>query len=136
MKKIITIAFFAAAVLLLSDSSARAQHGYRLEKQIKFAPGKSSATVKGRIANRLEAHEYTLKARQGQMLYIVLNAANAEMTFTVLDAKGELVDEFSGNDDWDKMGELPAAGEYKINVSTARGKGSYTLFVEIKDKGK
>ena len=61
----------------------------------------------------------------------MLSAQNEEMTFTVLDAKGELVDEFSATDDWDKIAVLPATGVYKINISTARGKGSYTLFVEI-----
>ena len=127
-------AFFALTLMILSVSAAQAQHGYRVEKPLKFAAGKSSKTLKGRIANNLEAHEYKFKARAGQMLYIVLSAQNDEMTFVVTNAQDELIDEFTGNDDWDKMGELPASGEYKINVSANRGKGSYTLYVEIKNK--
>lgn len=119
--------------MFLSISAVQAQHGYRLEKPLKFAAGKTSKTVKGRLADEQEAHEYQLKARKGQTLYIVLSAANEDMTFIVLNGRDEIVDEFTGNDDWDKLAVLPYTGTYKINVSANRGKGSYTLFVEIKN---
>lgn len=131
-KHAIYTAFFAFSAMFLSASTAQAQHGYRLEKPLKFAAGKTSKTVKGRLANEQEAHEYKLKARKGQTLYIVLSANNEDMTFLVLNGRDEIVDEFSGSDNWDKLAVLPYTGEYKINVSANRGKGSYTLFVEIK----
>ncbi len=124
-------AFFAVAILFLSGSAAHAQHGYRLEKPLTFAAGKSIKTVKGRIANTLEAHEYKFKARQGQTLRVVLTSPNKEMIFMVMNAEDELVDGFTNGGERNQSGELPADGEYKINVSADRGKGSYTLVVEI-----
>ena len=130
-KHAIFTTFFILSAVILSVSAAQAQHGYRLEKPLKFAAGKNSKTVKARLANEQEAHEYKLKARKGQKLSIFLSANNEDMTFLVLNARDEIVDEFAG-DDWDKVAVLPYTGEYKINVSANRGKGDYTLFVKIK----
>lgn len=130
--KLLLTTFLAFTFLILSGAAAHAQHGYRLEKPLVFAAGKSAKTVKGRIANTLEAHEYKFTARQGQTLRVVLTSLNKEMIFMVMNAEDELVDGFMSSGERSQSGELPADGEYKINVSANRGKGNYTLVVEIK----
>lgn len=130
MKRIFTIAFFAVAVLLLSDSSAQAQHGYRLEKQLKFAPGKTSAAIKGRIADEQETHEYKFKARKNQFVEIRIVSKNTNMSFLVTNAADEDLGEAAPKTlDWEMT--LTETGEYRILVHTLSGRGNYTLFVTI-----
>ena len=81
MRKIITTAIFALAILILSNHPASAQHGYTIEKPVKFAAKKSSVVLKGRIASRLESHTYVLKAVAGKTLYVQLESKNSHMWF-------------------------------------------------------
>lgn len=119
------------ALLLFSAASATAQHGYRIEKQLKFQTGKSSARVTGRIGNRLEAHEYRFKAKKGQFVEIRLVPKKSDMNFLVMNPNDEQIGEDSPKTiDWE--GTLEATGEYRINIHALDRAGSYTLFVSIK----
>ncbi len=130
-KYAIFTAFVAVAWMFSSATAARAQHGYRVEKPLKFAAGKTSKTVKGRIPNAQETHEYKFKARAGQFVEVVLKPGrNADGGFSVLNAADEQIGEDAPKTiDWE--GTLSETGEYRVNVHSNGGAMSYILIVTI-----
>jgi len=131
MKRRSTFATLAFIVTTMFATNVGAQHGYRLEKQINFAAGQSSAVVKGRIADEQETHEYKFKAREGQRVEVRVASRNTDMSFILTDAGDERIgDAALKTHNWE--GELASTGEYRILVHALSGKGRYTLFVTIK----
>ena len=129
MKRFLAIAALTLFVLALSNSSVLAQHGYTIEKQVKFPSGKSAVSIKGRIPNRLETHTYHLRTAKGKTLWVQLVPKNPEMTFQVFDAEGNEIGS-PADEDWYWEGKL-AAGEYTILVLAQRGAGNYTLNIKM-----
>lgn len=120
MKRISIFVFLMAAFFALSVSSASAQHGYTVDKQVKLVASKASATSK--IPNTLETHTYHLKVGQDKTLSVGL-VAGKNITFQVMNKDGESIGEVNGTA-WE--GQV-AAGEYLILVYSVKGAGNYTV---------
>src|SRR4051794_13520883 len=61
-----------------------AQKGETVEKELRFARGKSSATVKGFIPDRMTTHDYKIDAKAGQKLSVNLVSARKDVQVYVL----------------------------------------------------
>lgn len=106
-------------------------------RQIKFAPGTSSATLKSSITGR-QIVDYKLRARAGQIMSVALKTSNAANYFNVLPPGSKDVAIFVGStsgNDW--TGTLEADGDYTVRVYLMRSAGrreetaNYTLTVGI-----
>ncbi len=101
------------------------------QQQIKFAPGKSSASLQGGLA-RGETMRYLLDANKGQTMSVSLTSVEHNAVFEVLSDAGsmgrsKLVD---GYQEW--TGKLPIRGTYAIVVGSERGGAEFTLDVSIR----
>ena len=103
---------------------------------ITFAPGTSSATVKGAISGD-RIVDYTLRAKAGQTMKVALKTSHASNYFNLLPPGSEAAlanGSVSGND-W--SGTLPVDGEYTLRVYLMRSAArrnetaNYTLTVGI-----
>ena len=127
MKKILKTIIFCAFAALVFSIPAFGQKGDVNEKQIKFARGKSSATVKGIIRDRMTTDLYRVRARAGQVLTVVFSSPRKDVDVCV----------FSPNKE-DSCGKrnytfkLEADGEYEILIDGHRENIRYTLTVSIK----
>ncbi|HEX7997444.1 MAG TPA: hypothetical protein VF528_03420 [Pyrinomonadaceae bacterium] len=98
--------------LLCADSMA--------QRRINFRPGRSSATVRGRIGAR-GYQEYMLRGRSGQLMSIEITSGNGAVVVNAGTASGK---SFS----LDMTG-----GDHLLSiVNTGRGATSYTLTVSIR----
>jgi hypothetical protein len=106
-------------------------------RQIKFAPGASSATVKSSMTGR-QTVDYKLRARAGQTMSVALKTSNDANYFNVLPPGSKDVAIFIGStsgNEW--TGKLEADGEYTVRVYLMRSAGrrdekaDYTLTVGI-----
>ena len=106
-------------------------------KRMSFAPGASSATVKGSIRGDTTV-DYKLGAKAGQTMRVSLKTSNASNYFNVLPPGSNDVAVFvgsSGGDEW--TGPLAADGDYTIRVYLMRNaarrneRADYTLTVGI-----
>jgi hypothetical protein len=103
-----------ALMLILSGADAMAQ------RRIKFRPGRSSATVRGKIGAR-GYHEYVLSGRAGQLMSIKITSASGAVIVNAGRASGR---DFS----LDMSG-----GDHLLSiVNTGRKATSYTLRVSIR----
>lgn len=101
-------------------------------KRIKFAKGKSSATVKDSVL-RDEVHYYLLKINKGQKMTVKITAVEKNASFRILKPSGEYVDGAGEMDDpksW--SGDISESGDYKIEVGADRGNAAYRLTVSVK----
>ncbi|MFL6336889.1 MAG: hypothetical protein ACJ754_26605 [Pyrinomonadaceae bacterium] len=98
-----------------------------IPKQIRFPKGRTTAVIKDTV-RLCTSHEYTLRARAGQMM--TLNLATGKRTsFTLSAPSGDTVEGADGVKDW--SGELPQTGDYVINIGTD-ATAAYTLEVTIR----
>ena len=117
-------------IFLVGALAASAQHGYRITKRVAFKKGAVSATVRGRLPNELEVHEYVFRGRAGQTATIDLSSLREDVTFYITDDEGNHLDEGSELRNWN--GELPADGDYHVYVSASTGRPiSYSMSVRI-----
>src|SRR3954469_7517534 len=98
-----------------------------IPKQIRFPRGRTTAVIKDTV-RLCTSHEYTLRARAGQMM--TLNLATGKRTsFTLSAPSGDTVEGADGVKDW--SGELPQTGDYVISIGTD-ATAAYTLEVTIR----
>lgn len=103
---------------------------------VRFAPGSSSATLKGSIRG-YQSIDYILRARAGQTLSVTLATRHGANYFNVLPPGSEagLFNGSTGGNEW--TGTLPADGEYRVRVYLMRSAArrnetaNYTLTVGI-----
>lgn len=119
----------AAMVLLAGAGGVFAQHGGKAEpKEIKFAPGKSNATLTGSLANHQQM-EYSFTARAGQTVYL---KCGSEFDFRLYLPDTDFDTEWNkGTDSF----ELPADGEYLLFVRkrlTPTRRARFALTITIK----
>lgn len=124
-----------AAVLGLWVAVAGAADWVKTQN-VRFAAGKSEATIKGSIQG-YEVVDYTLRAKAGQQMQVMLSTRHGANYFNVLPPGSEaalFVGSSSGKD-W--QGVLPDDGEYRVRVYLMRSaarrneKASYELRVGI-----
>lgn len=119
-----------AILILLTSAVVSAQKGTSVVRRIKFAPGRTTAVLRGSVHRGL-SHDYLLKARAGQTMTVRL-VASGQVSFDLLSpGRTDLLAEYSK--DW--SGELPQSGDYRINVlpdTTTERNISYTLEVTVR----
>lgn len=131
MKKIISskLLIILATTLLLTIS-VPAQHGGRIEKEIKFATESNSATVKGTIPNILVGHDYKIIISEGQKLSVKLTSAKNGISFVVNGPDGKVMNGAASVRQWSDL--ISSAGEYHIIVGSAtKGTKPYKLQVTL-----
>ncbi len=117
------------ALSSLTLTPSLAQKGTNVERRISFARGRSSATVKGYIADRMTTHEYLLGASAGQTLTVRLSSARKDVSICVTYPSGQMPANSCGRS---FSGTLPADGDYSIIVDSKREDTAYSIFVSIR----
>jgi len=110
-------------------------YSHNKPRRVKFVHGKTSATVRGRIAG-YDTQDYVLEARSGQHMDIRITASNPETYFVVYTINGKGT-EMNETDHYSL--NTTESGDYVIRVlmmrSAARRKGAssnYALTISIK----
>jgi len=126
MNKTIKIFIISLFALVIFSAAVFGQKGETVEKRIKFARGKTSATVKGIISDRLTTHLYSLSARAGQTLTIVFNSPRRDIDVCLHFPNGQ---DFCGRRKYSF--KLETNGVYEILVDGHRENIPYTLKVSV-----
>jgi hypothetical protein len=126
------------AGMLLATSFASARADTRPE-QIRFAPGTSGATIKGKIKG-YQGIDYRVRASAGQSMTAIFKSSNRSAYFNVLPPASDTA-LFIGSTSGDHFeATLPADGEYTIRVYLMRNAArrhetaNYTLQVGMGGK--
>ena len=101
-------------------------------KRIKFAKGKSSATLRDAVL-REEVHYYLIKVNQGQRMTVKITSLEKNASFRISKPSGGYVPgagEMEEPTNWN--GNIPESGDYKIEVGADRGNATYRLTVSVK----
>lgn len=126
------IGLIITIVLLMSLNAVHAQ-GSRTVKRLKFAPGTSSAIVKGTVTKD-DPVVYQFEAKKGQQMRVKLigKAKNNDVVLGEIQAPGG--DSLMPGLETSWSGKLPRTGLYSIGIGLIESKtGSYTLEVIITD---
>lgn len=103
-----------------------------ITKRIKFAKGKSSATLSGGVI-RGDRDTYILGAKAGQRMTVRITALENNAVFQIEGPRGEYLAGAGEGDDATRITvSLPASGDYRITVGGTRGNASYRLTVSIR----
>lgn len=101
-------------------------------KRIKFAKGKSSATVSNSVI-RGERDTYIVSARKGQTMTVKITSVEDNAVFQIENPHGEYLEYAGETDDATNITvSLPDSGDYRIIVGGTRGNASYRLTVSIR----
>ncbi|MBS1809579.1 MAG: hypothetical protein JST84_15575 [Acidobacteria bacterium] len=122
---------FVITVLFLLPLNALHAQSSRTVKRLKFAPGTSSAIVKGTVTKD-DPVVYQFEAKKGQQLRVKLigKAKNNDVVIGELQAPGG--ESLMPDLDTSWSGKLPRTGLYSIGIGLIESKtGSYTLEVII-----
>lgn len=98
-----------------------------IRQEIRFARGRSSAIIRKQIRRGI-SHTYTLRAKEGQRMQVVLTT-RGETSFTVYSPTEGIMEDADGVKNW--RGDLTESGEYQITVGTDNT-ANYTLEVAVK----
>lgn len=119
-----------AAVLFVSLAVITSADG--ITKRIKFAKGKSSATISGAVI-RGDRDTYVVGARAGQMMTVRITSLEKNAVFQIEDPSGAYLQDAGEEDDATNVtNSLPEDGDYRIVVGGTRGNATYRLTVSIK----
>ncbi|HMQ05143.1 MAG TPA: hypothetical protein PKD26_14580 [Pyrinomonadaceae bacterium] len=121
---------FIIVVLLATSSVLVEADG--VTKRIRFAKGKSSATVRGAVI-RGETDTYIVGARAEQMMSVSVSSLENNAVFTLQGPDGDYLQDAGEEDDARGVTvSLPYNGDYRIKVSGTRGNATYRLTVAIR----
>lgn len=95
--------------------------------EIRFARGKSSAVIRKKIPYGT-THLYTLRAREGQTMTVILTTGK-QTSFTVFSPSSGIIEGADGEKMW--RGMLDETGEYSISIGTDKT-ANYTLEIYIR----
>jgi hypothetical protein len=123
------LAFFAFGFAASIDAFAQ-QKGTNVEKRVRFARGKSSATMKGFIADRMTTHEYKIGARAGQTLTVAFVSPRKDVDVCIVYPSGGEPENSCGRRSFSVR--LPDDGDYSIIIDSKRENTSYTLTVSVR----
>jgi hypothetical protein len=108
-------------------------------RPLRLTPDMVTVRVKGRIQGR-QSVDYTLQARAGQILRVLLTASNRSAFFNVLPAESQEA-LFVGSTSGDRFeGRLPADGVYRLQVFLMRSaarrneRAPFTLDISLQDQ--
>lgn len=131
--RLITLAM--AWAILLGWSLAGAAEPIKVQ-QIRFAPGASSASLKGSISGD-KIIDYKLGAKAGQSMSVKLKTSNLSNYFNVLPPGSDAAIAIGANLGNEWTGTLPVDGDYTVRVYLMRNaarrneRANYTLTVGI-----
>jgi hypothetical protein len=121
-----------ATLILVSASLTLGFTHVDITKRIRFAKGKTSATVRNSVL-RDEVHYYLVNIRQGQNLSVKVTSLEKNASFRIMKPSGGYVDGAGEMDEptaW--SGTVSESGDYKIEVAPDRGNATYRLTVSVK----
>lgn len=116
--------------ILVFSAVTFAQKGTNVEKRINFAKGKSSATVKSSIADRLTTHEYKVGAKAGQTLTVIFTSPRKDVDVCLTFPNGGEPGNSCGQRKY--VVTLADTGDYSIIIDSKRENTAYTLAFSIK----
>ncbi len=122
---IFTIVLFAAMA-----TASFAQKGNDVERKIKFAKGKSSATVKDTIADRNTTHSWIVGVKAGQKMTVVFTSTRKDVDFCISYPNGGMDDDSCSKRKW--IIEPTEDGNYSFTIDSKRENTPYTLTVTVK----
>ena len=127
------IKFLVTAVLAIIVSSVTVlTSADGITKRVKFARGKSSATLSGAVV-RGDRDTYIVGARAEQKMSVRITSLEKNAVFQVQGPDGEFLQDAGEEDDATMVTTtLPSNGDYKIIVGGTRGNASYKLTISIK----
>ncbi len=103
-----------------------------VKQNVRFAPGKDSATVNGAVI-RGERDLYFLGASGGQTMTVTITSLENNAVFQVFEPSGKTVKGAGETDDATKWeGKLPKTGIYRVEVGGTRGNATYKVTFTIR----
>lgn len=99
-----------------------------VKQNVRFAPGKDSATLNGAVI-RGERDLYFLGAKSGQTMTVGISALEENAAFTVFRPSGRPLSE---EDAIKWQGKLPETGIYRVEVGGTRGNATYKVTFTIR----
>lgn len=103
-----------------------------ITSRIRFAKGKSSATVSGSVV-RGDSENFIVRAKAGQKMTVKITSLEDNAVFQIEGPDGEYLEgAIPGDDTMNFSDSLPLKGDYKIVVGGTRGNTTYKLTVSIK----
>ncbi len=132
MKKTITYLFTFAlfAVLATTSFAQMGSKGNDVERKIKFAKGKSSATVKDTIASRNTTHSWIVGVKAGQKMTVVFTSTRKDVDFCISYPNGGADDDSCSKRKWTI--DPTEDGNYSFTIDSKRENTAYTLTVTVK----
>jgi hypothetical protein len=97
--------------------------------RIQIAAGTDSASVSDTVA-RGDWHHWAVPVRRGQFLQVIATAPAGNATFELYTPSGDQM----ANDVGSFSRQLPATGDYAIDIGSAGGVADYTLTVTIRNE--
>lgn len=132
MKNKIQVAFLLLAFAAIGTISASAQNmsGTVKTSTVKFAPGKSQATVRG-TASYAMSYVYNFKAKKGQTITIKTNSKEPELTFSAFAPDSETEAAF-GVKEWTGVAEKSGTFSITLVMNNENAKRvPYSLLIKI-----
>lgn len=125
-----SIKMFFVMVALIAMASAATAEGIR--KRVRFPRGSTSTVLKNSVI-RGDIDTYLLGARKGQTMTVRITSLEDNAVFLIYKPGGKeaLEGAGEGEDAMEWSGELPATGDYVIEVGGTRGNATYKLEVKI-----
>lgn len=124
--------FCTAAITAIALSFVLIASADGVRKRVKFAKGKTSATVSGALL-RGDRDIYTVGAKAGQLMSVRITSTEENAVFQIQKTGGEFLDGAAeGEDATEWSGALPENGDYEIIVGGTRGNATYKMTVSIK----
>jgi hypothetical protein len=121
-------------IVLFATISAFGQKGQVVEKEVRFARGKSSAIVKGIVENRLDSHIFHVRAKAGQTMSVQMNSPRP-LRDTYLCVNYPLTETGNNKGVCEKRQytiKLPRDGPYEIYIEAIRDKIPYIITISVK----
>lgn len=99
------------------------------QRRIQFQPGKTSATVEGKLETK-KVDRYTFEAKAGQSASVSITSPRQDVLLTVIDPQGSPIQRYqSGLSRWND--KLSTDGVYMVDVVATGEATDYTLTVSI-----
>ena len=117
-----------ALIAVLLSFNTLAQNGkYTV---VRFAKGKSSKTLTGKLKNTDDVNHFELNAKNGQTMNVRLTGGGNARFSIYIKGTTTTLEDASGVRSW--SGELTDGGGYVITVYSQRGAANYSLNVSIR----
>lgn len=121
-------------IVLFTTIPAFGQKGEVVEKEVRFARGKSSAVVKGIVEDRLDSHIFHVRAKAGQTMNVQMISPRP-LRDAYLCVNYPLTEAGTNEGVCEKRQyaiKLPRDGDYEIYIEAIRDKIPYTITISVK----